>query len=126
VLLAAGGLVYGASLLLARRTVAVEVRRRLDRLIRLGGLVLAAGAVVVLAVFAHRIWNQFTNPVSSQVGEGVNRFQSLNSSNRWRWWQEAWHAFTQHPLGGTGAATFRITDLLQRQSTLTANEPHNV
>ena len=126
VVLAGSAVVVGGSLLLARYPLSAERRLRLERLVRFGGIGLAFTAVVLLAVFGHRLWNQFTNPVSSQVGEGANRFQTLNSSNRWRWWQEAWHAFTQHPFGGTGAATFRITDLLARESTLTANEPHNV
>ena len=124
--LAGSALVALGSLALARYPLAAERRLRIERIVRFTGLGLALAVVVLLAVFGHRLWNQFTNPVSSQVGEGASRFQTLNSSNRWRWWQEAWHAFTQHPFGGTGAATFRITDLLARQSTLTANEPHNV
>ncbi len=78
-------------------------------------------------MFATRIWHAFANPVSSQIGSGQGRFGSLNSSNRWTWWQEAWHAFVRHPGGGTGAGTFQFTDLLLRRTSLvTTTEPHNV
>src|SRR6185437_15329566 len=44
---------------------------------------------------------------------------------RWPWWQQAWHAATVHPAGGTGAGTFELTNLLYRQSYLdTTTEPH--
>ena len=60
-------------------------------------------------------------------GSSQGRLGSLSSSNRWTWWQEAWHAFTLHPGGGTGAGTFQLTDLHLRTSSLvTTTEPHNV
>jgi hypothetical protein len=77
-------------------------------------------------VFSGRIWREFTNPVGSQINSTHTRFTSLNSSNRWRWWGEEWHAFTEHPLLGTGAGTFKLTDLRVRQTAVTeTDEPHN-
>jgi hypothetical protein len=103
-----------------------HARRRIERAAAVAGGLLAAGAVIAAIVFAGRIWHSFANPVSSQITSTTGHIASLNSSNRWRWWQEAWHAFTRHPGGGTGAGTFQITDKMLRRSPLTTTEPHNV
>jgi len=125
----AGGVVVAGSAALARRRMPVSdaSRRRIERAAALAGAIAGVALVVVAAVFATRIWHAFANPVSSQIGSGQGRFGSLNSSNRWTWWQEAWHAFVRHPGGGTGAGTFQFTDLLLRHTSLvTTTEPHNV
>ena len=97
---------------------------------RAAALVALAGvlAVVVLSVVkAGTIWHEFTNPVSTQTTSTTKHLTELGSGNRWTWWTEAWRGFTNHPLGGTGAGTFQLTDLRYRQSTdITALEPHNV
>jgi hypothetical protein len=127
--LAGIAVVAAASLALARlderRTLSPERRRRIERVVGAGAIGLALVGLVVSIVFAHRIWSEFTNPVSSQVTNGVGHLASASSSNRWRWWQEAWHAFTRHPGGGTGAATFQYTDQLLRTSPVAVDEPHN-
>ena len=125
----AGGAAVAGSAALARRRMPVSdaSRRRIERAAALAGAVAGVALVVVAAVFATRIWHAFANPVSSQIGSGRGRLSSLNSSNRWTWWQEAWHAFVRHPGGGTGAGTFQFTDLLLRRTGLvTTTEPHNV
>ena len=124
----AGALVVaGAAALLARRwPVPDGVRARIERAAAVVGGVLALGVVVAAAVFAHRIWHAFANPVSSQIASTSGRFGSLNSSNRWSWWQEAWHAFVRHPGGGTGGGTFAFTNAMLHRSPLVTTEPHNV
>ena len=102
------------------------MRRRVERTAAIAGAAAAVAIVVVALVFAGRIWHSFANPVSSQISSSKSHLGSLNSSNRWRWWQEAWHAFVQHPGGGTGAGTFQFTDQHLRQSPITTTEPHNV
>jgi hypothetical protein len=130
-LAAAAGLVLVGALALAAAR--FEARRPLDRALRvrverLALWAVAAGAVVavVLAVvFAGRIWDQFAN--EQQVTNAGQRLTKLGSSNRWTWWQQSWDAFTAHPLGGTGAATFDLTNRLHRTSSFDiATEPHNV
>jgi hypothetical protein len=129
VLLAAGALVAGTSVLLARweerKPLGADARRRVERVAVAGAVALAAAGIAASAVFSNRIWSEFTNPVSSQIGQGSGRLTSLNSSNRWRWWGEEWDAFTAHPVLGTGAGTFKLTDLRVRASPLTTDEPHN-
>jgi hypothetical protein len=70
-------------------------------------------------------WHEFSNPVSAQVGNTAERFTSTSSSNRWRWWQEAWNAFAENPVTGTGAGTFGLTDRIERDSPLAVTEPHS-
>jgi hypothetical protein len=134
------GLVFGAVLLAGAAAVVLALRfvlaRRVDRRVARGvaaalaALVLGALAVSVVRAggpvdFARDRWHEFSNPVSAQVGNVPGRLASASSSNRWRWWQEAWNAFVDHPLNGTGAGTFGLTDRLERNSTLAVVEPHS-
>lgn len=122
-----GVLVALAATLVARAPVSDAARRRIERAAALAGSAAAVALLVAAIVFAHRIWHAFANTSSSQIASSHGRLGSLSSSNRWTWWQEAWHAFTQHPGGGTGAGTFQLTDLHLRTSSLvTTTEPHNV
>ncbi|MDX6472671.1 MAG: hypothetical protein QOK22_1487 [Gaiellaceae bacterium] len=129
VLVAAGALVAIAAGLLARleerQPLSPETRRRVERLAGAAAVVVVAAGIAASIVFSNRIWAEFTNPVSSQIDQSSGRLTSLNSSNRWRWWGEEWDAFTAHPLLGTGAGTFKLTDLRVRTSPLTTDEPHN-
>ena len=130
VVLALGAVVFGMALALARaetrRPLAPERRRRVERIAALAALLAVFAGIALSAAFASRIWHEFTNPVSSQISSSSpGRLGSVNSSNRWRWWTEEWSAFTSHPLDGTGAGTFQLTDLRLRRSPLTTEEPHN-
>jgi O-antigen ligase len=110
----------------SRVRVPESLRAGIERLAAIAGIAVAVAAVAVAIVFAGRLWHSFANPVSSQIGSGSGHIASFSSSNRWRWWQEAWHAFLRHPGGGTGAGTFELTDRMLRTSPLTTTEPHNV
>jgi len=118
------GLAVGA--VASRVRVRDSLRPRIERLAAIVALVSAVAVAAVSIAFAGRIWHSFANPVSSQIGSGSGHLASFSSSNRWRWWQEAWHAFVRHPGGGTGAGTFQLTDRMLRTSPLTTTEPHNV
>lgn len=128
-LVGVGALAVVAAVTLARlegrRPLAPVPRHRVERIAGVAALVLVLAGIATSVVFSGRIWSEFTNPVSSQITSTQSRFKSLNSSNRWRWWGEEWRAFTAHPALGTGAGTFKLTDLRVRQSQLTTEEPHN-
>jgi hypothetical protein len=110
----------------ARRPLGDAVRRRVVRVTSAAAAAALVGAVAIGAAFAHRIWSEFANPATSQISSTSGRTLSLSSSNRWRWWQEEWSAFTAHPLLGTGAGTFRLVDQRSTPSFLVAaDEPHN-
>jgi tetratricopeptide (TPR) repeat protein len=124
---AAGGTAFALARAEARRPLTGAARRRIVWAASIAALVLLAAAAAAGAAFAHRIWREFANPATSQISSGSSRALSLSSSNRWRWWQEEWQAFTEHPLAGTGAGTFQLTDWRLGQSFLvTAEEPHSI
>jgi O-antigen ligase len=101
-------------------------RRSVERAALAAAAVVAAAGVAVTVVKAHTIWREFTNPAAAQVSNSVGRLGHAGSGNRWTWWREAWDGFTGRPLGGTGAGTWRFTDLrLRTSSDVTALEPHN-
>jgi hypothetical membrane protein len=109
----------------------VPLPRRHDRTIERAAAVVALAAVLAVVVLsvvkAGTLWHEFTNPVAAQTTSATTHLTQLGGGNRWSWWTEAWRGFTNHPLGGTGAGTFQLTDLRYRQSSdITALEPHNV
>jgi hypothetical protein len=134
------GLLFGAVLILgavavviaSRFVLARTVERRVARTVAAGlaalVLVALAGAVVRSggpADFVRDRWHEFSNPVSAQVANTAGRFATASSSNRWRWWQEAWDAFVDNPVQGTGAGTFALTDRIERDTSLAVTEPHS-
>jgi hypothetical protein len=124
VVLAGAALVAGVAVLLRRREVSPERRARIERVAGIAALALAVAGLAVSIVFAGRIWSEFTNPSNTQVLNSSNRLGSAKS-NRWVWWGEAWHAFTRHPGGGTGAGTFELTNQMLRKTPVVVDEPHN-
>jgi hypothetical protein len=134
------GLLFGAALLVGAVVVYLALRfvvtRAVDvRLVRGVAAGFAACVVVALLVsvvraggpadFVRHRWHEFNNPASAQIANTRGRFVSASSSNRWRWWQEAWNAFLDHPLKGTGAGTFGLTDRIERRTSLAVTEPHS-
>jgi len=134
------GLAFGAALVIGAAVVFFATRRVQDRAVdervarRIGvgltTLVVAALAIAVVRSggpvdFVRDRWHEFSNPVSAQVPNAPGRIASVSSSNRWRWWTEAWDAFVDHPLRGTGAGTFGLTDRLERDTSLAVTEPHS-
>ena len=92
-----------------------ERRARVERAAGIAALALALAGLAVEHRLRRPHLERVHEPGSSQLANSANRLGSANSSNRWAWWQEAWHAFTRHPVGGTGAGTFQLTDLLLRR-----------
>jgi hypothetical protein len=134
------GLLFGLALVVGAAVVALALRyvvtRAVDRrIVRVVAAVLAALIVAALAASVVRAggpadwvrdrWHEFANPVSAQVSNQQQHLLSTSSSNRWRWWQEAWNAFTDNPTQGTGAGTFGLTDRIERTSPLAVIEPHS-
>ena len=135
------GLVFGAVIVVGAVVVGIASRSVLSRAVdrRVARAAAIALVVLVLAALAAGVvraggpvdfvsarWHEFSNRISAQVGQTPGRIVSGNSSNRWRWWSEAWHAFTDKPLQGTGAGTFELIDRVQRDSPLATTEPHSV
>lgn len=135
------GLVFGAVLVVGAVVVTLASRFVLTRVVDRRVARVAAVALVVLllaalaaavvraggpADFVSARWHEFSNKISAQVPDTRGHLLSTSSSNRWRWWKEAWNAFTDKPLQGKGAGTFELIDRVERNSTLATTEPHSV
>ncbi len=132
-LIAAAGVAAAAGAL-AQATVdglAAQTRVRALRVLGGAGAALVLAGLVLAAVrtggpiaLVDRAWNQLTGngQVSNATG---NRFFTLSSNLRYRWWSEAWHAFTLRPIEGFGAGTFNLIDQLSRPDTTVAREAHS-
>lgn len=136
VLAIAGALVFGLAWLASRyeerRPPTPELAHRVLRWALLGAAGAAVLVVALAFVFADPVdWvgdqvDDFTNPTTQPVSQGPARLGSVGSNNRWGWWQEAWDAFTEHPVGGTGAGTFRLVHFELRDNTNVVTEPHDL
>ena len=72
-------------------------------------------------------FKEFTSqPTNAGAQEGPRRLANVSSSSRWQWWKEAWQAFEDQPLHGTGAGTFELTHRILRKNNIVVTEPHNV
>jgi hypothetical protein len=87
-------------------------------------VVVLAGLAVAIAK-SGTLWHEFTNPAATQTTNTNAHLLQKGAGNRWSWWQEAWHGFTEHPLGGTGAGTFELTNQMLRPAPVVVDEPHN-
>lgn len=91
----------------------------------------AAVAVLAAVVFTAtggvgRAWDDFTDVRRLPPATSPDRVLSLSSSARWSWWQEAAGAFSDKPLTGWGAGSFKVTHLLYRDVGLRVEQPHSV
>jgi len=91
---------------------------------------LAAAAVAMIAVgavHAHSWWDSFTSPTVTEISNERGRLLEGGSNYRWTWWKQGWHGFEAHPVGGTGAGTFALTNFRYRTSSLDHTiEPHSL
>lgn len=136
VLALAGALVFAVAFLAARyeerRPPTPDLAHRLLRWAALGATAAAVLAFALLFVLADPIgWagdqvDDFTSPSTQPVPQGPERIASIGSNNRWGWWEEAWEAFTDDPVGGTGAGTFRLVHLKLTDDANIVTEPHNL
>jgi hypothetical protein len=119
--------VIGTSYWLAGRVLADRERAVWTR--RLGvvaGVVALVALAVVLGLRGGKILDEFRGTPGTQVSQSPTRLAELSSSNRWRWWQEAWSLWKEEPVGGKGAATFEIARRDIREGSITTTEPHNL
>ncbi|HMI99723.1 MAG TPA: O-antigen ligase family protein [Gaiellaceae bacterium] len=87
----------------------------------------AAGATAALLVVAVGVIASRGNPLKSQdVVQTPSRFSEGSLNNRWGWWKEAWHAFEEQPLRGTGAGSFEVVHKKLRTSNVSVREVHDL
>ena len=127
--IAVAALAYLGSLAEERRPL-TDARRRLVERLALGALavVVAVGVVALVVESKPEGWfRDFTaQPTNAALQGGPQHLVNASSSSRWLWWKEAWRAWEQQPVRGTGAGTFELTHRLLRTNTIVVTEPHNV
>jgi hypothetical protein len=125
------GLVFGV-VLAADALIAAALSRfplpevTLVRRIALAVLAVAvAGAVAVGAAHAQRWWHSISSP--SEVTNSPGHLVSTGGNFRTAWWTQAWRGWKAHPVLGTGAGTFTVTNLRYRTTSLDQTlEPHDL
>lgn len=116
------GLVFGAVLVAGAAAAWLVDRRRLTRL-----QLRAASALAAVLVVAGVVLLAVRGIGSDAVPNGQGRVISTSSNFRFTWWGQAWRAFTDHVVAGTGAGSFRAVNVLFRRSYLDATiEPHDL
>jgi tetratricopeptide (TPR) repeat protein len=99
-------------------------RRRTGNRVVFATVAVALAALVVAASLG---WRDFANPANEQLPGSTVRLTSTSSNFRWSWWEEAWHAWRDHPVRGTGAASFSLSHrLLRQERAQPATEPHDL
>jgi len=89
------------------------------------GLVGVAASDRGLDGSAQALADAFTGDAAAEVS-APGRLATVNSANRWGWWQEAAGAFSDRPLGGWGASSFPVVHRLYRDAPVNVAQPHNV
>jgi O-Antigen ligase len=124
-----GSLAYLGSLAEERRELSVRARQLASRLaVGALALCLVVGIAVIAATTSPSSWARDFTQQSGNAGAatGPARLTTISSTSRWQWWQEAWQAFEDQPLRGTGAGTFELTHRLLRTNGVAVTEPHDL
>lgn len=93
--------------------------------VALVGLVGVAASDRGLGGSAQALADAFTGDDAAEVS-APGRLATVNSANRWGWWQEAVGAFSDRPLGGWGASSFPVVHRLYRDAPVDVAQPHSV
>jgi hypothetical protein len=136
VILASLLVLYVVARKLLDREVSIELtperKRRVLRMAAAGAAFLIVAVLIVLALssrgltgtFSHA-WHSFTTPHATANVNAPNL--SVSSGNRWVWWKDAAGAWSDRPVGGWGAGSFRVVDLLySTSSSLSVQDAHSV
>src|SRR4051794_10151892 len=116
------GLIFGALLAAGALVAALAPRPRLSPMtlkrLAIGGAVVVAAAGVAVLVLGDG---------SGSIGNGGGRLGSTSSNFRTVWWRQALDGWQHHPLAGTGAGSFHVTNLRYRTTFLDeTTEPHDL
>jgi hypothetical protein len=90
-----------------------------------GTIAVAASHRGLTGSISHQ-WHSFTRAKGDQAALDPAHLLSVNSSNRWVWWEEAVGAWSDRPLRGWGAGSFPVMHLQYRKNGLNVQQPHSV
>jgi O-antigen ligase len=121
------GMAAAAALAIAGYRLAPRLAARV-RLPRPGrrGVIVTVVACVVVALGAVAV---AAGEKQSGLGNDPGRIISLDSNHRVAWWGEAWRAFLDEPLAGSGAGSFPVLHFQERRDSnefLNVRQPHQL
>jgi len=98
-------------------------RRRIGR-----GLLAAAAVGVVAAVggLAIAVGNAANSSSCAEIANDPSRLSSVDITNRWCWWNEAWDVFANNSPEGAGANSFVVARKRYREDARNVVQPHSV
>jgi hypothetical protein len=122
---AAAGAVVVAVLVVAgsRRTLGATARRRLWRGLVAAVVLGVAGAAAGLAL---AVGDTRSSSSCAEIANDPSRLSSVDLSNRWCWWNEAWDVFADNGPEGAGAASFVVARKRHREDARNVVQPHSV
>jgi hypothetical protein len=108
---------------LVERSFGEVARRRLERAV-VGACALAVVAAVAAIVVA--IGGAATSSSCAEVVNDPSRLRSVDLTNRWCWWNEAWDVFAANAPEGAGAGSFVVARKRYREDARNVVQPHSV
>jgi hypothetical protein len=122
------GLIFGAALVLGAGAAVLLTRAPRPRdTPALRRVLIAAGALAVVAVVALAVVKGGSFGNNTQVGNSSSRLGSSSSNFRTVWWHQAIDAWRLQKLEGIGAGSFQLANLRFRDSYLdVTTEPHSL
>ena len=127
------GIVFMLALAAGKKVRFSQGQRRLAgaALISAVTVMLIAGSVMFIrAQPSLEVWARDTYQdviTTNSSGPGASRLLSVGAARRWQIWQEALSAWREHPLAGSGAQSFPIIHLLNRESGMPfVKQPHGL
>ena len=123
-----GGIGAGVVVMLlvvgSRRGLGDSGRRRVTRGLAVAGTLVAVAAVGAVAV---AIGSAATSePSCSELANDPSRLSSVDFTNRWCWWNEAWDVFAANSPEGAGAGSFVVARKRYREDARNVVQPHSV
>jgi O-antigen ligase len=108
----------------SRRSLGDVGRRRVARGLVAVVAVAVLGAVVGLGVAVSNA--VASDATCAEIANDPSRLGSVDLSNRWCWWNEAWDVFVANSPEGAGAGTFEIARKRFRSDARNVTQPHSV
>ena len=107
----------------SRRELGHVTRRRVSR-----GLLAAAaiGVVAAAAGLAVAVGNAASSSSCAEIANDPSRLSSVDITNRWCWWNEAWDVFADNSPEGAGARSFVVARKRYREDARNVVQPHSV
>ncbi len=124
VLAAVGAVVVVALVVVGSRRALGEVGRR--RVGRALAVVVALGVAGAVTGIGFAVGSTASSSSCAEIANDPSRLGSVDVSNRWCWWNEAWDVFAANAPEGAGAGSFVVARKRYREDARNVVQPHSV